>query len=50
MRQGAYELHENKTILFSSKNINISVIIFGFTGCINTIIWYPATVYGASAC
>lgn len=50
MQQGAYELHENKTIWFSSKNTNKSVIIFGFTGCVYTTIGYPATAYGRSTC
>ena len=45
MQQGVHEFHENKTIRFSSKNTNKSVIICGFIGCMYTIIGYPPTVW-----
>lgn len=46
----AHGHRENKTIPFSSKHTNKSVIRFEFTGCIYTIIWYPAKAQGASTC
>lgn len=50
MQHGAYELHENKPIWFSSKKVNKSVNVFDFTGCIYVIIGYPATAYEISTC